>query len=267
MCAARNPAWQTDSFQLRRACHPSLWQPDAQAARCSMTKCSTVFASNRIIAKLTLDQNTRHHCRKCGMVVCDSCSQARQLLLSAIVNGKYSGPQLQRVCDACVGEKEVFRFSMPQRFDKPNLAFAMKTRQRSLKMGSEVANASQFTTPVQTANQSPTVCDEEAKSWKDAVEQSNTNSQTDDQCSKADTPPKARQPVTLRPDDALPEFEKALKEKNVSPADDEAAYQVLEEKLKSCSYYEGMSRFEPKALRALMCATLEKEGRKGRSAP
>jgi len=63
--------------------HAAVWVPDAEANTCMVCK----------KAQFTL-MNRRHHCRKCGAVVCGSCS-ARKFLLST----QSSKPL--RVCDPC----------------------------------------------------------------------------------------------------------------------------------------------------------------------
>jgi len=62
-----------------------VWIPDSDAKACML--CNTAFTV----------LNRRHHCRKCGKVVCDDCSK-----------GKWTFPQQsskpQRVCDTCYKE-------------------------------------------------------------------------------------------------------------------------------------------------------------------
>ena len=45
-----------------------MWQPDADAAVCSITNCETAFTSGWTGSR-------RHHCRQCGRVVCNDCSR------------------------------------------------------------------------------------------------------------------------------------------------------------------------------------------------
>jgi hypothetical protein len=58
------------------------WQLDAEVKACNL--CQRSFT-------LTV---RRHHCRKCGGIVCDTCSESR-LFMEGSVNKK-------RACDACV---------------------------------------------------------------------------------------------------------------------------------------------------------------------
>eukprot|EP00474_Spongospora_subterranea_P009843 CRZ10301.1 hypothetical protein [Spongospora subterranea] len=72
-------------MQLPRVSSPiaSPWAPDAQAPLCSL--CSQAFT-------LFL---RRHHCRSCGLVICNSCSKSRRLLV-------WIDPKSTlRVCDKC----------------------------------------------------------------------------------------------------------------------------------------------------------------------
>ncbi|OXA51853.1 pleckstrin homology domain-containing family F member 2 [Folsomia candida] len=62
--------------------HAAVWVPDSDAPTCQI--CRTQF---------TL-LNRRHHCRKCGNVVCGSCSKGRHLLPS-------QSKKPLRVCDPC----------------------------------------------------------------------------------------------------------------------------------------------------------------------
>jgi len=62
--------------------HAAVWVPDSDAPTCQI--CRTAF---------TL-LNRRHHCRKCGIVVCGSCSKGRHLLPS-------QSKKPLRVCNNC----------------------------------------------------------------------------------------------------------------------------------------------------------------------
>lgn len=63
--------------------HAAVWVPDAEASICMRCQKHKFTAVNR-----------RHHCRKCGFVVCGQCSEKRHLLPS-----QSSRPV--RVCDFC----------------------------------------------------------------------------------------------------------------------------------------------------------------------
>ena len=65
-------------------CHRPAWQPDALAAECNgcARRFDTLFR--------------RHHCRRCGLVVCGPCSTRRLPLPPAF-------PCAVRVCDGCFG--------------------------------------------------------------------------------------------------------------------------------------------------------------------
>lgn len=64
------------------------WQPDSEAKVCPLPHCGKEFGFFE----------SRHHCRRCGLVVCGTCSRASMML-----------PELEyfehvRVCDRCVAE-------------------------------------------------------------------------------------------------------------------------------------------------------------------
>lgn len=100
-------------------CLMGPWQPDAMVSRCAV--CSRKFTLMR----------RRHHCRVCGLVVCDSCSRSRVVLPAAgstwggltvartltrrEVSGGMSGADVRvhdvrdehkkRVCDRCMDDE------------------------------------------------------------------------------------------------------------------------------------------------------------------
>jgi len=59
------------------------WVPDDKADTCMHCRTSKFSAYNR-----------RHHCRNCGLIVCDGCSKKRFLL-------SHLDSKPVRVCDAC----------------------------------------------------------------------------------------------------------------------------------------------------------------------
>merc|ERR1719483_892047 len=63
--------------------HAAVWVPDSEANSCMVCKKSNFNVINR-----------RHHCRKCGSVVCASCSSQKFLMPA-----QSSKPL--RVCDPC----------------------------------------------------------------------------------------------------------------------------------------------------------------------
>lgn len=65
-----------------------IWIPDEQAPYCMLEQCHKAFSYT----------NRRHHCRKCGFVVCGSCSSHTAVLES----GEGAAPV--RVCDNCFRE-------------------------------------------------------------------------------------------------------------------------------------------------------------------
>lgn len=74
----------------------AYWVPDKEspACNCCKKKFQGVFFKGK------------HHCRRCGKVVCEDCSKARQILDEAVTaNGVQKNPGgKQRVCKTCVNE-------------------------------------------------------------------------------------------------------------------------------------------------------------------
>ena len=67
----------------------SAWQPDAEAKMCSMPGCERLFSM----------LYRRHHCRKCGRVVCSACSKKRIEFLDH--DSSASRGRTERVCREC----------------------------------------------------------------------------------------------------------------------------------------------------------------------
>ena len=76
------------------------WQKDEEVSGCGT--CSLEFSFIR----------RKHHCRSCGRVVCDGCSQNREYLAKPALNPDEPAPEnaadgldgictLQRICDGC----------------------------------------------------------------------------------------------------------------------------------------------------------------------
>jgi Myosin head (motor domain)/RhoGEF domain/FYVE zinc finger/Myosin N-terminal SH3-like domain len=72
-----------------------VWVPDHEASTCIL--CETVFTF----------LNRRHHCRRCGNVVCSDCSKARHRL--------HTGSRKVRVCDKCSVEMQEARMLATRR--------------------------------------------------------------------------------------------------------------------------------------------------------
>uniref|UniRef100_A0A6A7G6Q8 Pleckstrin domain-containing protein n=1 Tax=Hirondellea gigas TaxID=1518452 RepID=A0A6A7G6Q8_9CRUS len=61
-----------------------VWQKDGSSSRCSVCKANfSVF-------------KRRHHCRRCGQLVCGECSKTRAILIAN------DDKKIQRVCDECI---------------------------------------------------------------------------------------------------------------------------------------------------------------------
>jgi FYVE zinc finger len=72
---------------------PAAWQPDSASDHCM--KCDNRFTFF----------NRRHHCRRCGLLVCDDCSKARIPTSNTSCN--------VRVCSPCVKEMSQFKVHAP----------------------------------------------------------------------------------------------------------------------------------------------------------
>jgi serine/threonine protein kinase len=67
-------------------CSTHVWQPDDEAPTCMACR------------RHPVGKFTRHHCRKCGNVVCDACSKFTMVI-------KEWGPEKRRVCNLCAVPK------------------------------------------------------------------------------------------------------------------------------------------------------------------
>lgn len=75
----------TSSEQYPHAVRVRAWQPDEEAKSCPLCKAKFSFTVRK------------HHCRRCGRVICNDCSQRRM----RAPDGQVNAP-LTRVCDECV---------------------------------------------------------------------------------------------------------------------------------------------------------------------
>jgi len=78
-----------DLFSIRlskKTSEAGVWTPDEEVIECALCK------------KRFNIVNRRHHCRKCGSVVCGKCSEQRMFLESSRTGS------LKRVCDKCFNE-------------------------------------------------------------------------------------------------------------------------------------------------------------------
>ncbi|KAI8072772.1 FYVE zinc finger-domain-containing protein [Gongronella butleri] len=83
-----------------RDAHNGVWESDADVKECR--RCNKRFGL----------LNRRHHCRRCGLIVCDKCSSSRAILAATeIVQnpvGKIAShvleAQYQRICDKCYAD-------------------------------------------------------------------------------------------------------------------------------------------------------------------
>eukprot|EP00475_Leptophrys_vorax_P010624 TRINITY_DN17204_c0_g3_i2.p1 TRINITY_DN17204_c0_g3~~TRINITY_DN17204_c0_g3_i2.p1 ORF type:complete len:322 (+),score=41.20 TRINITY_DN17204_c0_g3_i2:408-1373(+) len=63
----------------------AFWEPNEKANNCRV--CDVQFTM----------LNRKHHCRRCGVLVCDACSQSRDFISKAKTGSKV------RICDDCMG--------------------------------------------------------------------------------------------------------------------------------------------------------------------
>lgn len=89
---------------IKDSARPSYWVPDSESPDCAMCKLPfgsaeelTAAASpNHRNQPATFCDRLRHHCRACGLAVCDQCAQGRM----AVPDRGWSTEV--RVCDGCV---------------------------------------------------------------------------------------------------------------------------------------------------------------------
>lgn len=90
-----SPTAVADFYEKGRSDKRAAWMPDA--TRTSCTICQTAFTFS----------NRKHHCRKCGNLVCDKCSKARQVVKFPAVEKSSDAVDISaspvRVCDNCKG--------------------------------------------------------------------------------------------------------------------------------------------------------------------
>jgi hypothetical protein len=163
----------------------------------------------------------KHHCRMCGRVVCDGCSSGRRSVLPEKVSAKSLDV---RVCDACCHSANLYTTSRTIRPSTP------------LRSGTMSAP----TTPL--VRRDPAEKGPATSPWGYAADLSRSRSETSLSAPRAI--PSSRDVWHPLPDVA----------KEPPPGgggDGEAADAVY----KAASYYEGLLRYEPKALDVLMqCA-------------
>uniref|UniRef100_A0A7S0VAB5 FYVE-type domain-containing protein n=1 Tax=Hemiselmis tepida TaxID=464990 RepID=A0A7S0VAB5_9CRYP len=94
-----------------RRCPRRQWQADSETDTCSMEACDTLFVTSIFSAVSSRDGSPlsrRHHCRQCGRVVCSACSRGQKNLLSEDCRPGSATPA--RVCNACMAASETFNF-------------------------------------------------------------------------------------------------------------------------------------------------------------
>uniref|UniRef100_A0A7S1DXS6 FYVE-type domain-containing protein n=3 Tax=Hemiselmis andersenii TaxID=464988 RepID=A0A7S1DXS6_HEMAN len=93
-----------------RRCPRRLWQPDSDTDTCSMEACDTCFVTSFFAVPPAegAPVSRRHHCRQCGRVVCSACSMGQKYLLNE--DCKPGSGSMARVCNACMQGSETFNF-------------------------------------------------------------------------------------------------------------------------------------------------------------
>ncbi|CAI5737020.1 unnamed protein product [Hyaloperonospora brassicae] len=90
------------------------WVPDVSVDTCML--CRTAFSF----------WIRRHHCRRCGAVVCDACSGSRTKFIYKEISPKRQAEEDCRVCDACIQViDEKVALSVSRRVDKRLAAAAL----------------------------------------------------------------------------------------------------------------------------------------------
>ncbi|GAB5365174.1 hypothetical protein AAMO2058_001034400 [Amorphochlora amoebiformis] len=118
-----------------------VWQADESSNECNV--CSKRFHM------LT---RRRHHCRYCGLLVCDSCSKHRRMLPDR--RNPHSGEEMRRVCKKCVKiiDAMVPRRKQNQSTSMFRLAVVPPRRPRKASIGAmvEAVNRTQDISTIQT---------------------------------------------------------------------------------------------------------------------
>merc|ERR1719399_824093 len=89
---------ETDlNSQINKEVYRPYWENDHEREACHVITCLKTFSKFRGIGE------RRHHCRKCGKLVCNACSKTRRRLPEL----GYSQPV--RICLMCVDEMDLQR--------------------------------------------------------------------------------------------------------------------------------------------------------------
>eukprot|EP00286_Rhodomonas_abbreviata_P022389 CAMPEP_0181299006 /NCGR_PEP_ID=MMETSP1101-20121128/6099_1 /TAXON_ID=46948 /ORGANISM="Rhodomonas abbreviata, Strain Caron Lab Isolate" /LENGTH=298 /DNA_ID=CAMNT_0023404093 /DNA_START=98 /DNA_END=994 /DNA_ORIENTATION=+ len=283
-CVNRDLDNNTKTHQAQRACHQKYWQPDNEVTTCSMSNCTNQFASNPLWSLINTSLHARHHCRKCGVLVCGLCSQGRRKLFPPNVGrGNRVAPQLVRVCNACFfNEHEILDFDVPQKVEQEKFAVRKARQQIAQKeyeewMSQTASDFSRWRDGEQFSTTN-TPCESDPEDWNELqMHMTKYEDNCDeDERSAADTPPDQQvqedahhNTETISPSLLKFSIKGVNVERSVGCAAqlsvvgetavdvgncvvDEERFLQLEQTLRSCSYYEGMSHHEPLALKALM---------------
>jgi hypothetical protein len=251
---------------LARECPRSLWQRDSDAPVCSMMLCNKPFQAHSSFAMMSFFNPGphRHHCRQCGRVVCGDCSKGAKYLLPSQPRSSLR-PVLLRVCDACLHSSETFEFKPPdlqsppipslkrsKSFSRQTLCvsdqhFPSLTRPHSL---SDLLRTNQPTQPGPEPNLSESY---------NLLHRSKKNAALacadDDQKSQAETPVVDGQGPHGPSSPSAGTSYKGSSPQKIPAGDRRGGFG---HDLEASSYYQGLLRHEPAALRLLLRTALDR---------
>jgi len=290
--------WSTLSSpgMKERRCSRRMWQPDSETEKCSLQTCDILFVSSIFSVPSPGGGlvSRRHHCRQCGRVVCGSCSKGQKSLLDEDCTP--GSASMARVCDACMQGSETFNYQKGNNF---RVTLDKKTiLRRLMRTGKESPDSSVDQARLATSESNPDLGQLEAVMRRNASSMpslatffanakrvgnmspnvaSSPSMSPKDQCKDKEL----KQPSPLRDDQSA--FDKPMSDYTVpgleadagkggangsppkaaaAPAEeakDERQLQ-LEKELAASSYYQGLLRHEPAALKALTGALMSSTG-------
>ena len=257
---------------LVRECPRSLWQSDSDAPVCSMMLCNKAFRTPAPFSLLSfLNPGLhRHHCRQCGRVVCGDCSKGAKYMLSSQPGSLSSKPVLLRVCDACLHSTETFEFKPPD-LQSPSESAVRRSKSFSRQMScvSDFQPSVILPRPQSLSDLRRSALLAESRLNCTRSDDNNAAHLTkkdsafaasdDDQNSQADTPVQDQEhgPITC----VSPT--KGSSPRKI-PAGDRRG--MAGRDLEASSYYQGLLRHEPAALRVLLVTALENRPGQGEAA-
>ena len=91
------------------------WEPNSSRSKCPIRDCGSPTFVPFV--------NKKHHCRRCGRVICNNCSEGRVSLDALKKEGKYSvhpngrDSGSVRVCDECILDRQNNLLSTDEQID------------------------------------------------------------------------------------------------------------------------------------------------------